>query len=357
MPAPRELSEWFTRVARKLPWRQTRDAYKIWISEVMLQQTQVATVIPYYEKFLAAFPTIEALANAPEDAVLTRWSGLGYYSRARNLQRGAQWIVEKHDGTFPRDLDAARAIPGVGPYTAGAVLSIAFDRRTAIVDGNVQRVFSRWYRFEKEIESKDAAKFFWEKAQEWVDAGDSPRILNQALMELGATVCIKGTPRCEQCPISKTCRGKSIAETLPRRKPRREKVDLDWKVLVQECRGRVLLRKNPAGAWWHGLWDFPRIDSVPDGARPLATKKHTVTHHRLHISPFHLVSNRETPAPDSQWFDKNEVPSLALSSLARKVWAATMDSCSDDSASSFSPSPASAPRNRSGSRGSPPANS
>lgn len=334
------LEKWFLKAHREMPWRKTRDPYAIWISEVMLQQTQVTTVIPYYEKFLAKLPTLEALAKSPIDTVLSLWSGLGYYSRARNLQKGAQYLLAHHGGQFPKDRATLLETPGIGPYTAGAILSIAFDLPVPIVDGNVQRVFARYFGWREAIESKASQNFFWEKAEAWVKMAKSPRALNQALMELGATVCTKGTPRCEICPLVSGCVAfkKDLTSSLPVRKPKREKVDLHWLAVRFERDGAVFLQRNPAGEWWEDLYDLPRgIFEKPaelnelvekllerDGARRLGTKKHAVTHHRLHVTGLRVPTPHKRPRLGAEplageWFKLEEVSALPLSALARKV--------------------------------------
>ncbi|MBY0372193.1 A/G-specific adenine glycosylase, partial [bacterium] len=296
-----ELCGWYGRMARVLPWRQTQDPYSIWVSEIMLQQTQVVTVIPYYERFLARFPNLKALAKAPEQDVLHLWSGLGYYSRARNLQKGARYIRENHNGHFPREREQALAVPGVGPYTAGAVLSIAYDLAVPLVDGNVQRVFSRYFALKDSLETKAASQFFWRKAAEWVGAAESPRVFNQALMELGATVCSKANPRCGLCPLKSGCQAFALQtpEAFPVRAPRRKAVKLWWAPLVHERRGKLWLIQNPQKSWWSGLWDFPRVEAPTSRKLPAAieaatqgatgelldTHTHTVTHHRIHVAP------------------------------------------------------------------------
>jgi A/G-specific adenine glycosylase len=195
------LLAWFDRNRRELPWRRTRDPYAIWLSEVMLQQTQVATVIPYWERFLARFPTVTALAEAPLDEVLSLWSGLGYYSRARNLHRAANEVVARHGGALPASHAALLALPGFGRYTAGAVASIAFGLPEPLVDGNVARVFSRACAIEGAPGDREREKKLWAEAARWVQ-GERPGELNQALMELGATVCTARSPRCGLCPLT-----------------------------------------------------------------------------------------------------------------------------------------------------------
>lgn len=332
------LEKWFQKVQRPLPWRKTTDPYAIWISETMLQQTQVAVVIPYYERFLKSFPTLRALAEAPESEVLQHWSGLGYYSRARNLQKGARDLLENFGGEIPRTRDEMIQVPGIGPYTAGAILSIAFNLPIPLVDGNVMRVFARIFGWEKEIKKKESQLFFWEKARTWVEDADSPRILNQALMELGATVCTKSSPKCLMCPVQKNCAAfiAGTQDLLPKRAPRKKSVPLYFLTTVTEHRGKYLVRQNPKGEWWHGLWDFPRqsLKDLPAlekeiellkkskalfFQKELSHQTHTVTHHKLHVVPVLLSSRR--PLKKGDWVDRETLSTLPLSSLAKKVLA------------------------------------
>ncbi len=321
------LSRWFVRIQRPLPWRQTRDPYAIWISEVMLQQTQVATVLPYYARFLDRFPDVFALAAAPEPEVLHAWSGLGYYSRARNLRKGAQYLVEKHSGTFPRDREGLLAIPGIGPYTAGAIASIAFDQPEPIVDGNVQRVFGRFFAVDAQLGSRAASDFFWEKARDWVQHAQSPRIFNQSLMELGATVCTKGQPACRSCPVNAGCeaRARDAVAQYPKPKPRRKMEKLWWAALIHERGNAFWLTQNAEGDWWSGLWDFPRREGLAEGelptqGRPLSRVEHTVTHHRISVAPFVLGwKSKRAPGAHGRWVTEEQARRLPLSSLAKKV--------------------------------------
>jgi len=306
----------------------------------MLQQTQVTTVIPYYEKFLHLFPRIQDLANAPTEKVLSAWAGLGYYSRARNLHKAAKVISWKLQGEFPQEREALLQVPGIGPYTAGAVLSIAFDKPVPLVDGNVERVFSRLFAITDPIKDRAVQKQLWKYAEASVLLAESPRVFNQALMELGALVCTKGTPRCGNCPIQTFCQAfqMNIQETLPIKAPRRESESLWWLGLVFENQGKLLLRQNGEGDWWNGLWDFPHLALASEksleakekklfhdyvGAQeilPLALVKHTVTHHKIHFRPFKIrVRKNLRSIPNGQWFAPSELENLPLSALARKV--------------------------------------
>src|SRR5216684_5503580 len=212
----KQLLAWFRQFQRDLPWRQTKDPYRIWLSEIMLQQTRVAAAIPYYERFLKRFPDIHALASAPEEEVLCLWSGLGYYSRARNLQKAAQQIVAKHGGQFPTRLDEALALPGIGNYTAAAILSIAFGEKLAVLDGNVARVLARLGAIRGDLRESRRWQELQETAERLLEP-KSPCDWNQAMMELGATLCTPKSPQCLLCPVAQACEGRrlGLAESLP----------------------------------------------------------------------------------------------------------------------------------------------
>src|SRR5712691_495088 len=223
----KQLLKWFGEFQRDLPWRRTRDPYRIWISEIMLQQTRVAAAIPYYERFLQRFPDVHSLAAAPPEEVLRFWSGLGYYSRARNLQKAAQQIVGKHGGQFPARLEDALALPGIGNYSAAAILSIAFDQKQAVLDGNVARVLARLGAIRGDLRESQR----WQKLQKSADGllePKSPGDWNQAMMELGATLCTPKSPQCLLCPVVQFCEGRQqgIAESLPEKRKKRATVEV-----------------------------------------------------------------------------------------------------------------------------------
>lgn len=258
------LLAWYEENKRDLPWRRTRDPYAIWVSEVMLQQTRVEAVIPYWHRFLEQFPTIAALAEAPEEQVLKAWEGLGYYSRGRNLQKGAQAVQERHHGVVPDALDEMLALPGVGPYTAGAVLSIAYDRPVPAVDGNVFRVLSRIFLIEEDIMKPKTRKTFEGIAEFMIPEGHAASF-NQGLMELGATVCIPKNPRCPLCPVREQCsaQAEGVQEDFPvkeKKKPPRP-VDLAT-ALVRDRDGRVLIRRRPDKGLLAGMWEFPGTERL-----------------------------------------------------------------------------------------------
>jgi A/G-specific adenine glycosylase len=256
----RKLRVWFDRNARDLPWRRTRDPYAIWLSEIMLQQTQVETVKPYFERFLSALPTIAALAAADEQQVLRLWEGLGYYRRARQLHAAARMIVAEHAGQFPTDPDSVARLPGIGRYTAGAILSIAFDQRRPILEANTIRVFSRLLAYDGQTTTAAGQKLLWAAAEAMLPARDVGRF-NQALMELGSEVCRGRTPLCDECPVAAHCEAwpRDLQNVIPRPKPRPQFEDVTEAAVLVRRRGRVLVIQWPEGRRWAGLWDFPRF--------------------------------------------------------------------------------------------------
>ncbi len=257
----RRLLAWYRRNARDLPWRQTSDPYAIWVSEIMLQQTQVATVERYFPRFLAEFPTIAALAAAPEDRVLRQWEGLGYYRRARQLHAAAKIIVAEHDGKFPRDIESVRNLPGIGRYTAGAILSIAFDARQPILEANTIRLLARLRAIRGDLSTASCQSRLWQAAESLLPRRGSGT-LNQALMELGSLICTPRGPKCDVCPLQSLCptfaRGLQDRIPMPRQQPVMEDVQ-EIAVIVSRRDGAILLRKCRLTERWAGLWDFPRF--------------------------------------------------------------------------------------------------
>jgi len=349
----RRLLTWFDHRKRALPWRETSDPYRIWISEVMLQQTRVAAVLPYYHRFLKRFPTVRALARAPEESVLEAWAGLGYYSRARNLQRAAQEIVSKHHGKFPKTLDEALALPGVGHYTAAAVLSLAYSVPLAVLDGNVARVIARLSATRGDV--REPAK--WRGLQAAADALLPPAAIgtpgawNQSLMELGATVCTPRAPACPECPISRFChaRAQGLQNEIPqkRTKPAPVAVRLAAAVLLDPQRRTLLVLPNDraAGALFSRMWQFPAVPAATMGAEAalrrhlrdtlgiepaeclaLPATRHTVTFRRITLLPF-LIPVDELPAPwqagdargENTQLPLEEVESRPASSATKKI--------------------------------------
>jgi A/G-specific adenine glycosylase len=254
------LRRWYTRNGRDLPWRNHRDPYKVWVSEIMLQQTTVAAVKPYFERFLKRFPNVAALASAKEEEVLHVWQGLGYYSRARNLHKAAQAIVA-NGGEFPTSLDELQTLPGIGRYTAGAIVSLAWGRPAPILEANTLRLYCRLLGFREDPRSTNGQRVLWDFAEKLVPK-ESPGEFNQALMDLGATVCTPTDPRCDDCPVASCCRAlaeQSQAE-IPARKPRTKITDVYEACVAIKSAGRFLIYRRPNGHRWGGLWDFPRFE-------------------------------------------------------------------------------------------------
>ena len=310
------LCNWFAASKRDLPWRRTRDPYRVWLSEIMLQQTQVATVIPYYERFLSKFPTVQALAAAPLDDVLKLWAGLGYYSRARNLHRGAAMIVARFGGRIPDTPEAIREIPGIGAYTAGAILSIAYGKAEPLVDGNVARVLSRLLLIKGDWRKGAAKEQLWAVAHDLVVQASSLQIsvgdLNEALMELGATICTpSSTPACLLCPIAAHCQARIRGVQAQYPEAIEKAAVPTWKLrawLVEDKRGRILLARREESGLFGGLWEVPteRIVKSTNETPPKAIGRvaHVLTHRRLAIQ----VCRMDAEAKPERWNNAAEFP-------------------------------------------------
>jgi A/G-specific adenine glycosylase len=337
------LLAWFDRHGRHdLPWQRTaadgtRDAYRVWLSETMLQQTQVATVIPYFHRFVEALPTLRDLAAADEDTVLALWSGLGYYRRARFLHRAAQLCVERHGGELPRDFDALAALPGIGRSTAGAILAQAHGLRFAILDGNVKRVLARYHGIHGHPGQGAVEKQLWRHAEAHTPA---QRVADytQAIMDLGATVCVRSRPLCDACPLATDCvaRRDGLTAQLPSPRPRKAIPERDTVMLVlRDARGRVLLeRRGPQGVW-SGLWSLPEASDTDDAwrvaqrhariddAQALAPFVHVFSHYRLKVEP--LLFDGATARPGIadngglRWCDADESAALGLPAPVRSL--------------------------------------
>jgi len=302
------LEAWFAASHRQLPWRSDPAPYRVWVSEIMLQQTQVVAVLPFFDRFIARFPTVSDLAMAPLEDVLTLWSGLGYYSRARNLWAAARTVVSSLGGVFPSDREGWEALPGVGPYTAGAILSIAYHRREAILDGNVERVAARLWRMRRsEFGESPYRAALWAKAGELVAASSDPSPLNQSLMELGALVCRPKNPNCAACPVSASCEAfaSGEAESLPEKRARTKAVTIkESRVLVVDRRGQLLLAVQGEGSWRAGLCDLLTQEQWLEWKTRLGAGKtvarwhtrHVVTHHRIERAT-RVVQVAAIPAP------------------------------------------------------------
>ena len=296
---------WFDLHGRKnLPWQQNTNAYRVWISEIMLQQTQVATVIPYYKKFMQSFPDIQSLAAASEDKVLSHWSGLGYYARARNLHKTAKLVVELHDGELPDNTQVLQELPGIGRSTAGAILSLAYQQCEPILDGNVKRVLARVHCIEGWPGHTQTLKQLW-GISEQVTPAQRTANFNQAMMDLGATVCMRSKPLCESCPLISLCQAQEQGRQTeyPSKKPKKSIPTKETvMILAQDASGGVLLYKRPPVGIWGGLWSLPEIESqagleawcqeqglvVLDEVEEFANFRHTFSHYHLQITAISL---------------------------------------------------------------------
>jgi len=315
----RDLAGWYQANQRDLPWRRTTEPYRIWISEIMLQQTRVAAVIPYYERFLARFPDVAALAAATDDDLLNSWAGLGYYSRARNLRTAARQVVTA--GHFPETYDDILQLPGIGPYTAAAVASICFGAPHAVLDGNVIRVLTRLTNDSDDIWSLRTKNRLQQVAQILLDPGN-PAVHNQAVMELGATICVPREPRCKLCPIISYCeaRSKGLERELPVKLRLSEIRRSRRKLLVVIRNGNILLwQRAQDAALLGGFWELPELHQLPEAksVRLLKEFSHAITNH---IYDFRVVSARVSRVPSPLlWMPLEQLPVLPLSTVTRKA--------------------------------------
>ena len=333
-----QVVRWQKRHGRHdLPWQHTRNPYRIWLAEVMLQQTQVATVIPYYRRFLRRFPNLKSLAQAPLDDVLTLWSGLGYYSRARHLHRAAQQIAVRHRGRFPRDFEAMLALPGIGRSTAAAICAFAFGERRAILDGNVKRLFARCFGVEGWPGAPRVEKKLWALAESLLPRAGIA-VYAQGLMDLGATVCTRGKPRCGECPLRGRCmaRRENRIARLPTPRPRATLLRKRTQMLVLLRGGEVLLEKRALNGLWGGLWSLPEALPGDDiialcrrryGADiapplPLPPIAHGFTHFHLNIEPARCMVTRLIPAaaePGTLWLPVEDALGAAIPAPVRRI--------------------------------------
>lgn len=316
-----KLTSWYQTAKRDLPWRKTSDPYRILVSEIMLQQTRAQAVIPYYEKFIERFPTPADLAQASESDVLHSWSGLGYYQRARNLQRAASRIVQA--GSFPRDYEAIRALPGVGPYTAAAVGSIAFALRLAVVDGNVLRVIARLTGDSSDIGSPATKLRFESEAARLLGRAD-PGQFNQAMMELGATICLPRNPLCLLCPVSGGCQARlqSRQGELPVKLKRIDPVRVKTTLLVIEREGKILLwRRDPASQRLGGFWELPSTEELPrvKARQTLGSFRHSITNRNYIFTV--MTAKLSGASPGFKWIEPSQLQQLPLSTTAKKALA------------------------------------
>jgi len=330
------LLGWYDRNRRDLPWRRTKDPYAIWIAETMLQQTQVKTALAYYERFLRTFPTIEALDRASVDEVLTVWSGLGYYRRAENLKKAAWQIIRRHGGKIPQDFRALRALPGVGPYTAGALMSIGFNRAYPALDGNARRVVARLFNVQREKDLRVIGKQLVSPSR--------PGHFNQALMELGSKICLARSPDCPICPIARSCAARRSGRVEERAsssaKPGIKKVE--WPLVLVQNKGKILLRRRPPGGILGGLWELPggerkKGEALKDAlarhlnglgdqvslGSPIGEIRHSITRHRIRAPLFVSVCPGEKkirlPHPRWRWLPLSSLHRYPLSALSLKA--------------------------------------
>jgi A/G-specific adenine glycosylase len=366
------LLDWFSKNARDLPWRRTRDPYAIWVSEIMLQQTQVKTVVPYWERWMRELPGIKPAADASPDKIHKLWEGLGYYTRARNLQKAAQQIMAGHGGRFPQNFDDVLALPGIGRYTAGAICSIAFNQPAPILDGNVIRVLTRIFGIGENPREKTTNARLWGLAEELVIHASrithhAPRFgsrtrdeneddlaishFNQSLMELGALVCTPRQPKCPDCPVKNLCVafGKNRVEQLPNLGKRKAATARRFAAFVVERNGRFLVRQRPAGVVNAHLWEFPNVEILngkfnprfmaksilgvtAPNIKPFCTVKHSITRYRITLEAFHanlggngsakskiLRTRGACPSGTETWLTPGQMRRLAFSAAHKKL--------------------------------------
>jgi A/G-specific adenine glycosylase len=354
------LLAWFGANARDLPWRHTLDPYAVWVSEIMLQQTQVKTVIPYFERWMRELPTIKSLADASSEKIHKLWEGLGYYTRVRNMQKAAHVIIAQHNGAFPAHFDDVLALPGIGRYTAGAICSIAFNQPAPILDGNVIRVLARVFGIRENPRDKKTNERLWNAAGSLVQAARDFQIsdskplsrpcsaLNQSLMELGATVCTPRQPRCDACPMEQPCvaRREAIVDQLPNPGERAVSTARRFAACVIEWRGALLVRQRPAGVVNGHLWEFPNAELALKSSRavarknlerelgcaldalvPLTVVKHSITRYRITLEAFRGELNGAKPRVEAgTWIAKGQLERLPFTSAHRRVLSAALRS-------------------------------
>jgi A/G-specific adenine glycosylase len=334
-----DVLAWFHQQGRKhLPWQQNKTPYRVWVSEIMLQQTQVNTVIPYYQRFMASFPNILALANADEDQVLHHWTGLGYYARARNLHKSAKIIRDNYNGTFPDNIDDVVALPGIGRSTAGAILSLSLKQHHAILDGNVKRVLARCYTVEGYTGQAKFEKTMWPLAEK-LTLNNQVQHYNQAMMDLGALVCTRSKPKCPICPLQLNCLAFAGDEQLnfPQKKPKKTTPVRSTIMVIPRIANNVLMEKRPPSGIWGGLWCFLEVSSmeqlpellskhhlIMEDKQPLEAFRHTFSHFHLDISPVIIncsLSQSQEIHDNSQqkWYDLSTTASVGFAASTDKL--------------------------------------
>ncbi|UCD68230.1 MAG: A/G-specific adenine glycosylase [Betaproteobacteria bacterium] len=335
----RKVTAWQRRAGRHdLPWQKVADPYRVWLSEIMLQQTQVNAVVPYFDRFLKRFPTLQYLAEADEDDVLAVWSGLGYYARARNLHRAARQISRINQGQFPTRFDDIVALPGVGRSTAGAIAVFSFGQRHPILDGNVKRVFARYFAIEGYPGVQAVANRLWRLAEQLLPERNNVQAYTQGLMDLGAQVCTRSRPRCQACPLAQSCaaRLQDRIDRLPTPRPKKVRPQRSTVMLVMEYCGRLMMEKRPASGIWGGLWSFPEIDAADDARQAcrgrfgaevrtidqMTTIEHGFTHFSLTISPLLCEVKERRPQaemPGRTWVGLDEAMHYPIPVPVRKL--------------------------------------
>lgn len=324
--AAQRLLQWYALQGRTLPWRGTTDPYAIWVSEVLLQQTRVAQGMPYYHRFMQRFPTLASLAQAPLDDVLKLWEGLGYYRRGRLMHQAAQVLHQERRGVWPTTPAELELLPGIGPYTSRAIASLAFGYPAAVLDGNVFRVLARYHASHVPINSPSARAHFQPLADSLLGTA-APGLFNQAMMDLGATVCTPTRPLCSQCPLAPDCsaREQGSPEAYPLKSPRAavQELTLHCRVVVHPTRGIVMRQRGPVHhpRIWQGLWE-PPIDPAPPtapGSQPLGIAHHVLTHRRLMIKVWQVPHSHYELSPDEQWLTADQLHKLALHRAAQRI--------------------------------------
>ncbi|TAL77858.1 MAG: A/G-specific adenine glycosylase [Burkholderiaceae bacterium] len=337
------IAQWQRAAGRNnLPWQNSHDPYRIWLSEIMLQQTQVSTAIGYYERFLKRFPTVQALAQATQDEVMPYWAGLGYYARARNLHQCAREICETHGGQFPHEAEQIMQLPGIGRSTAAAIAAFAYGKRDPIMDGNVKRVFTRYFGIFGDPATRATERRLWETAQKVLDAAPPDLDMTaytQGLMDLGASLCSRGQPNCAACPLAASCYAcvESRQADLPVRKRKKQVEERECAMLILQSDGRILLERRPSRGIWGGLWSLPQYDDAhalretcrnmgltADDTCRMAGLRHTFSHFKLNIEPWHVEAGATVlaePRTDQAWIAIRDLASAALPAPVRKILA------------------------------------
>ena len=347
----RLATKWFSENGRSLPWRQSSDPYAVWVSEIMLQQTQVATVIPYFLRFLQAFPDVVSLANAPLDDVYRHWAGLGYYRRARQMHQAAKVVNSEHNGDFPTEYNSVSALPGIGRYTAGAILSFSRDQRQPIVEANTQRLYARLLHLKRETSSKQGQSHLWAFAELVLPSRTGSGGINQALMEIGSQICLPKNPTCMLCPLKGLCPtfASSSQAAIPVPKRPKEFTELrEAALVIRDSKGRILMRRCAHDERWAGLWDFPRFDVTQCNTSAAESKnvaaqfqvrfgkpifvgkkihelKHAVTRYRITLKSYEAELDSSIPGKwkssvETLWVNPSKPSELALSSSGKRLW-------------------------------------